>query len=242
MLIKSPAIVLGSVKYGDSSIILRTFTREAGLRSFIAGGLQSKKGPLRPALVQPLSQLNLIYYDRSKGELKRLKDASVFRSYQHLFYDPVKSSLAMFLAEVLSHVLHEEEPDPELFDFISESLLALDGLTAGIGNFHLAFLMRLTFYLGFKPEEPPVKPRYFDLLNGVYSGFEPPHFHFLNAEMTPFWLELQALSMNELVNFKPGRVVREKLLHALIEYYRLHVNDFGKLKSLDIVKTLLSQG
>lgn len=241
MLIKSPAIVLGSVKYGDSSIILKTYTRECGAKSFIAGGLQNKKGVLRPALVQPLSQLSLVFYEKSKGGgLKRIKEASVHHAYNHLFFDPVKSSLAMFLAEVLSHVLHEEEPEPQLFDFISESLMILDGSEAGIGNFHLAFLVQLTGHLGFKPEEATANSDYFDLLNGVYTSFEPPHFHFLDTVVTPYWKQLQNLKLDELSNLKLNREYREKLLTAVLEYYRLHIKDFGKLRSLEVVKTLLS--
>ncbi len=240
MLTKSPAIVLGSVKYGDSSIIVKTYTREGGIKSFIAGGLQTKKGPLRPALVQPLSQLWVVYYDKSKGELKRLKEASVDRPYENLFYDPVKSSMAMFLAEVLSHVLHEEEANPSLYDFISESLLVMDETGSGIGNFHLVFLMQLSAYLGFKPEAATGSPKYFDLLNGVYVGQEPPHYHFLDLQITPFWQQMQNLHWENLSDLKLNRSAREKLLTALIEYYRLHIKDFGKLKSLDVVKTLLS--
>ncbi len=241
MLVKSPAIILGSVKYGDSSIILKTYTRESGAKSFIAGGLQNKKGVLRPALVQPLSQLNLVYYEKSKGGgLKRIKEASVYQAYNQLFFDPVKISLAMFLAEVLSHVLHEEEPEPQLFDFISESLMLLDELEAGIGNFHVAFLVNLTGHLGFKPEEPAGSSDYFDLLNGVYTSFEPPHFHFLDPAVTTQWKLLQNLKLDQLSTLKLSRESREKLLTAVLEYYRLHIKDFGKLRSLEVVKTLLS--
>ncbi len=241
MLVKSPAIILGSVKYGDSSIILKTYTRESGAKSFIAGGLQNKKGVLRPALVQPLSQLNLVYYEKSKGGgLKRIKEASVYQAYNQLFFDPVKISLAMFLAEVLSHVLHEEEPEPQLFDFISESLMLLDELEAGIGNFHVAFLVNLTGHLGFKPEEPAGSSDYFDLLNGVYTSFEPPHFHFLDPAGTTQWKLLQNLKLDQLSTLKLSRESREKLLTAVLEYYRLHIKDFGKLRSLEVVKTLLS--
>ena len=241
MLVKSPAIILGSVKYGDSSIILKTYTRESGAKSFIAGGLQNKKGVLRPALVQPLSQLNLVYYEKSKGGgLKRIKEASVYQAYNQLFFDPVKSSLAMFLAEVLSHVLHEEEPEPQLFDFISELLMLLDGLEAGIGNFHVAFLVNLTGHLGFKPEEPSGNSDYFDLLNGVYTSFEPPHFHFLDPTVTTQWKQLQNLKLDQLSTLKLSRESREKLLTAVLEYYRLHIKDFGQLRSLEVVKTLLS--
>lgn len=240
MLLKSPAIVLGSVKYGDSSIILKTYTRETGLKSFIAGGLQKKNGVLRPALIQPLSQLNLVFYEKGKGDLRRLKEASVGEAYSNLFYDPVKSSMAMFLAEVLGHVLQEEEANHELYDFLSASLLHLDELGSGIGNFHLSFLMFLTAYLGFRPERVQDGAKYFDLLNGVYTHIAPTHFHFLEPTVTKYWQELQNLKMENLDSLKLNKQMRESLLNALLEYYRLHINDFGKLKSLDIVKTLLS--
>jgi DNA repair protein RecO (recombination protein O) len=241
MLVKSPAIVLGSVKYGDSSIILKTYTRELGLKSFIAGGVPNKKGVIKPSFVQPLSQLSLVFYEKSKGgTLKRIKEASVYQPYNHLFYNPVKSTVALFLAEVLSHVLQEEEPEPSLFDFIADALMVLDELNEGLGNFHLAFLFKLTNYLGFKPESVTGESHYFDLLNGVYTSYEPPHYHFLDTEVTPHWKKLQALEMDTLDQLKPGKALREKLLTALLEYYRLHSKDFGKLRSLEVVKTILS--
>lgn len=239
MLAKTPAIVLGSVKYGDNSLILKAYTREAGLLSFIGGGLHSKTGVLRPAIVQTLSQLHLVYYSKSKGDLKRIKEASVSESYAHLHFDPVKSSLAMFLAEVLAHVLHEEEANYSLFDFLSTSLLELDAMEKGLGSFHLLFLYRLTHHLGFAPEVPGAGV-YFDLMNGVYETHGPVHPHYLAPEETQLWKNLHGLAKAGEQTNPLARKARESLLTALLEYYRLHLKDFGTLRSLKILKELLS--
>ncbi len=240
MLQKSPALVLSCVKYGDSSVIVKAYTREQGLKSFISGGLQTKKGPLRPALIQPLSQLQLVYYDKGKSELKRIKEASVYQAYDSIFYNPIKSGLAMFLAEFLSHVLKEEETNFQLFDFLSKSILYLDVLEEGLGNFHLYFMMELSYHLGFRPEPAKEGATYFDLQNGIYSTSEPPHLHFIKAENIENWKALQGLTHENLAHFKMSKQSREILLKEVLEYYRLHLNDFGNLRSLDVLKTLFS--
>ncbi len=237
-MLKTEAIVLGSVKYGDNSIILRTYTREKGLKSFIAGGLHSKKGPLRPALVQPLSLLEIVFYDQSKGELKRLKEASVAHPYRSVYFNPVKSSLAMFLGEMLSHVLKEEEANEPMFQFLFDALVDLDQRQEGLGNFHLVLLYRLCAYLGFAPEPPPPDAEFFDLLNGVYVAYEPPHFHFLRQHETGLWQQLHHFSRGDQDQLKLNGVDRSKLLDALVDYYRLHLTDFGELRSLPILKEL----
>ncbi len=240
MLVKTEAVVLGAIKYGDSSIILRTYSKYKGLISFIAGGLRSRKGPLRPAMVQVLSVLQLVYYDNSKGELKRVKEASVEEPLQEIFYDPVKSSLAMFLAEILQHVLQEEAPNEDLYSFIHTSVYTLDSITEGSDSFHLKFLYRLAGYLGFRPESPPADPRYFDLLNGVYSTTEPPHANCLYGAALVHWLKLGEESKKITEKSSLNKEQRKQTLDSLILYYRLHVKDFGKLRSLEILSEILN--
>ena len=240
MLVKTEAVVLGAVKYGDSSIILRTYSNEHGLISFIAGGLRSRKGPLRPSMVQVLSVLQLVYYDHSRGELKRIKEASVAEPLQEIFYDPVKSSLAMFLAEILQHVLQEEEPNHELYRFIRTAVYTLDTMSEGLESFHLKILYRLTGYLGFQPETPPVQTQFFDLLNGVYPAAEPAHANFLNGTALAQWLQLAKESKKITEKSSLNKEQRRQTLDSLILYYRLHVKDFGKLKSLEILSEILS--
>lgn len=240
MLVKTEAIVLGAVKYGDSSVILRTYSEEYGLLSFIAGGVRSKKGPVKASMTQVLSVVQLVYYSKAKGQLKRIKEASVPQPLQEVFYHPVKSSLAMFLAEILQHVIHEEEANQTLYRYLRRAIYELDELTEGLGSFHLKFLYRLTSYLGFQPEDPLASRPYFDLLNGVYSKVEPMHAHYLNGTALLQWLNLHEVSSSFEGKAPFDLEQRRQLLDNLILYYRLHVKDFGKLRSLEILTEVLS--
>ncbi len=240
MLAKTRALILGSVKYGDNSLIVKAYTQETGIKSFIVGSIHSKKGVLKPAMVQALSQLDLVYYAKGKGELKRIKEASMTHHYSELWFDPVKSSLAMFLAEILAHVLKEEETNPGLFDFISEAFIELDTLNEGIGNFHLFFLLRLTGFLGFAPQMPLSGQEYFDLQSGVYSSSNLEHYHYLNKDETKLWLQMQEAEKANSLKMGLTKAGRSRLLEFMLSYYRLHITDFGQLRSLQVLKTLLS--
>lgn len=240
MLAKTPALVLGAVKYGDSSVILKTYTREEGIKSFMVGGVRSKKGPLKPAMTQVLGQLNLVYYQKGKGELRRIKEASMAHHYKELWFDPVKSSLAMFLAEILSHVLKEEEPNSNLYDFLVGTIAELDEMEQGVGNFHLFFLLRLSAFLGFFPQSPVDGEVYFDLQNGVFSTSHIAHYHFLSKEETALWQKMQRAEESHSLAMGISKKERGQLLEFVLTYYRLHVTDFGQLRSLEVLKALLS--
>lgn len=239
MLAKSLAIVLGAVKYGDSSVILKTYSRNFGLISFIAGGVRGKKGGMKSAMILPLNQGELVFYEKAKGSLKRLKEFSIPRLYSEMYFHPVKNCLAMFLAEVLSHVLKEEEADPQLFDFISESLFQLDSQQSELANFHLHFLLKLSGNLGFQAEISGDDKAYFDLQNGIYLTTEPHHPYFLKDKLLQNWkqLTLSVESGNSIDRYSGKE--RAELLEALLTYYRLHINDFGELKSLEVLQTIL---
>ncbi len=241
MLDKTEAIVLGSVKYGDSSLILKCYTPQQGLISFIAGGARSKKGPVKLSMVQPLSQLEIVYYDRSKGELKRIKEAGMLCNYQSILYDPVKNCLVLFMAEVLRHILHEGETNPALFDFLKKALIWLDKKDSPPANFHLLTLYHMTSYLGFEPEEAREKIPlpYFDLMNGSYSKFDPGHTHVISGHLLEHWRLLSQLEFEKLKDYKPGSKTRAALLDEILIYYRLHVKDFGELRSLEVIRSVL---
>lgn len=240
MLIKTPLIVLGNVKYGDNSIILKTYSRESGLVGIIAGGVRSKKGVVKPSMIQPLSQLDTVYYERSKGDLKRLKEASVRYNYEEVFYDPVKNCIALFLAEVLTHLIHEEEPNPELYEFLERSFCELDLEQDDIANFHLKFLYNLTAYAGIAPDNSYIDRPFFDLMEGYFCLEEPIHSHYLHGEELQAWKVLSAAAGSENSKLPLGNAARRTLLRSVLEYYRLHIKDFGELRSIDVLQEVLS--
>ncbi len=238
MLAKSRAIVLSALKYGDSSLILRTYTETHGVMSFIAGGYgPKKKGPVKPSMALPLVQLNLVYYEKGKGSLKRIKEAAFYGApYAEVGIHPVKNCMALFLAELLAHVLHEEEANPALFSFLSTQLRALDEATH-YANLHLHFCFGLTAYLGFAPTQNSGPASYFDLVDGTPSLHEPAHTHYITAQVWEDWQKVQSQGENTTLKLSSER--RNRLLDALLLYYRHHVKDFGTLKSVEVIQSVL---
>ncbi len=239
MLQKTELLILRTIRYGDSSLILKTYSQEQGVLSLIASVSKKSKSNLKPSLLQPLNWLESVYYSKSKGDLKRLKEVRVTYHYQSLPYEPVKSCLALFLAEILQHSLQEEEPQTGLYDFLKTSLQQLDQTSHPVGNFHLGFLLALSRYLGFAPQKAGQEPLYFDLLEGQYTGIQPHHGHFIGQPELAYWQDLQELPLEECHQLKMPATLRAQLLQHLLAFYRLHVHDFGKLKSLEILQQVL---
>ncbi|QNR25969.1 DNA repair protein RecO [Croceimicrobium hydrocarbonivorans] len=234
-------IVLSSVPYGESRIILNLLTPDLGTIGLIATLSKKGKSGLKKAHFQNLQILEIQHAERNKGELKRLQDARILYPYQQLYFDPVLSCMALFLAEFLYKVLREEEGHPELYRFVRKALIQLDSAETGLANFHLAFLMELSAHLGLRPQLEEGTARYFDLLNSQLSIQPPDHAHFIEEDELQIWRELQAKGMEnyEELNIK-GSAIRRKALASLIDYYRLHLHDFGDLKSLAVLREVLA--
>lgn len=236
MLAKTQAILLSALRYGDSSLILKTYTAK-GIQSFIVSS-KGKKGPFKSSMAVSLSQLSLVYYANGKGTLKRIKESEFTVQYSSLGSHPVKNCIALFLAELLAHVLQEEEENEELFEFISAGVQNLDESTT-YANHHLIFCLRLTRLLGFAPQVQNTQHPYFDLINGVSAATEPVHTHYVHAQVWQDWLMLQNNDAATAMQVKLNQTRRAKLLDAILLYYRHHVKDFGVLKSVEVIQAVL---
>ena len=145
MQVTTKAIVLTSLKYGDTSLIVKVFTASDGLKSYLLKGvLSSKKGKLKTAYFQPLSQLELVANHKNKGTLESIREVKVNYHYQTLHTDISKNAMTLFLAEVLSNSVHEEEKNESLFEFLEASFQWFDAHDS-ISNFHIYFL--ISFWL-----------------------------------------------------------------------------------------------
>ncbi len=168
MQVSTKAIILTSLKYGDTSLIVKAFTLSDGLKSYLLKGvLSSKKGKLKAAYFQPLTQLELVANHRNKGTLESIREAKVNYHYQTLHTQVLKNALTLFLAEVLSNAIYEEEVNIPLFNYVETTLQWLD-IHDEMANFHLYFLVVLTKYLGFYPDTQNQDAGYFDLLEGEF--------------------------------------------------------------------------
>ena len=239
MLATTEGIVLHYIKYGESSVIATIYTREFGRQSFIINAARSKKSKNKASMLQPLFLVDLVTYQKQTREIQRIKEIKSSQTYQNIPFEITKSTQAIFLAEMLYKTINEEESNPEMFEFIQNALLYFDLMEKGTANFHLWFLLRLTEYLGFLPDTSKVGfEGWFDLQKGAVVPFEPSHPLFINKEATSRFIELSTLKINELSEFKITRNIRDVLLFQLVEYYQLHFNNLGEIKSLKVLKEL----
>ncbi len=169
MLIKTKAIVLTSIKYGEADLIVKCLTEE-GVKSYMIRSIfRSRSKKLKIGYFQALSQLDISAYHNKQGNLNKMTEASVSYLYQSLATNIYKQSIALFLAEVLAYALKEEEQNQVQFDFIESSLKWLDQHDS-FANFHLVFMIQLTKYLGFYPEVENNGAAYFDLEEGIFTN------------------------------------------------------------------------
>lgn len=241
MLTATEGIVLHFIKYGESSVIATVFTREFGRQSYILNASRSRKSPNKASLLQPLFLVDIVAYQKNNRDIQRIKEIKINQVYQNIPFDITKSTQAIFLAEILYKTLHEQEGYDELFDFIKHVLLYFDLMEEGWSNFHLYFLFRLTEYLGFMPDLSEVGfEGWLDLRKGAIVPFEPSHPFFAHKEATGHLMKLAVLKIDELGHLKISRDMRDYLLSVLLDYYQLHFEGLGEVKSLKVLQELFS--
>ena len=238
MLIKTRGIVLSFLKYRETSIIARIYTERRGVQNYIVNGVRKAKPPGRIALFQPLTLVELVaYVPRQGSDLTRLSEFRCAEPYRTLPYEMRKSSVALFLSEVLSKSVREEEENEPLFRFLHDSILAFDEQSVGIENFALLFLLHLASYLGFGVHTGAELMDQIVLAGtavgpGQGSGIA-------TVRLREFEQYFDELLHTPAAVTIPNGQVRRELLTVLIRYYQLHVEGLGEVKSLDILSEVL---
>lgn len=237
MLEKTRGIFLHSVKYSETSLITSIYTEAFGRQSFLIKGARTKKSTVKAAIFQPLYLLDLEIYFHPGKEIHWIKNARVTNPYQTIPFDVRKSSQAIFLAEILNRCIREEEPNPELFDFIFHALAYLDLAESGVSNFHIWFLFRLTQFLGIFPNaDDAATGTFFDLQKAQFVFREPMHGQFADKRITALFSQLFSIDLNSLgkLNYTPSD--RNALLEMLLNFYRVHFDHLAEIKSLEVLK------
>ncbi len=239
MQLTTKAIVLSALKYGDTSLIVKAFTASDGLKSYLLKGvLSSKKGNLKAAYFQPLTQLEIVANHRNKGTLETLREAKVSYHYQTLYADMAKNAMTLFLAELLQNSIREEEPNEALFQFLEASLQWLD-MHKDIANFHLFFMLSLTRFLGFYPDVYQIERPYFDLLEGEFTAYESLN-PMLKGENIYYFKTFLGINFDTIHTVKMKKANRQELLKSLILYFELHLQGFRKPKSLAVLNEVFN--
>ncbi len=239
MQVTTKAIVLSSLKYGDTSLIVRAFTASDGLKSYLLKGVMgSKKGKLKPAYFLPLMQLEIVANHKNKGTLESIKEVKVALPYKTLHTDIVKNSIVLFLAEMLGNSIHEEEQDESLFNYLEYALLWLDEHPPN-PNFHLLFLLNLTKYLGFYPDTSFQSLPFFDLQEGNFCK-TPSLNPLIQNEVLANFKNFLGTNFDALQTIQLTKSNRRELLKIVILYFQLHVHGFREPKSLAVLNAVFN--
>ncbi|MEN1784138.1 MAG: DNA repair protein RecO [Bacteroidota bacterium] len=237
MQVTTKALVLSSLKYGDTSLIVRAFTLSDGPKGYLLKGvLTSRKGKLRPALFQPLTQLELVAQHRNKGTLESIKEAKVLYHYQTLHSDIVKNSIVLFLAEMLSITLQEGDADPNLYAFLEYALHWLDH-HEHTAHFPIFFLLQLTQYLGFFPDISNKELPYFDLQEACFVN-TPTLNPMLEGNVLHTFKLFLGINFDDLKSIETNKQHRQELLQKVLLYFELHLHGYRKPKSLAVLNTV----
>jgi len=239
MLHKTRGIVFKTTDYGESSVIVQIFTEKFGLQSYIINGVKKPRAKISRNMLQPLHLLDLVVYHKSTGQVQRISELRNSPVLQSIPYNVIKSSIVLFLNEVLYKAVKQQSAEENLFDFIFNAIEWLDNQTEGLANFHLLFLTRLTRYLGFYPDQAS-NADYFDMKNGVFSKYKPEGFSYLSPPHTQNFYSLLQCSFENLGLLKFGNDERRYLVQKLLEYYALHIESFGNIRSHEILEEVLS--
>ncbi len=238
------AVILRTVKYGETSLIVSAYTELYGLQSYIVQGVRisSKKGAGKANYFQPGSMLELIVYHHDLKNLQRIKEFKWSYLYEQVFADVIKNCVLLYMMELLQKCVKQPENNPDLFYFIEDALMELDRASNSVtANFPLYFALHLTNFFGFQLNtEEADKYSILDLQEGNFVASYPQHVYYVDGKTAELIRELlKAMQPHELTEIPMNYLQRRQLLETLETYYALHISEFGKLKTLPVLQQIM---
>nr|WP_317631448.1 DNA repair protein RecO [uncultured Flavobacterium sp.] len=237
MIILTKAIVISALKYNEKSLIVKCYTQAVGVKTyFVPSAYSSKKSQQKIAYFQPLTLLEIVSDHKNKGNLEHFKEVRLDVTYHSISIDIIKSTIVLFLSEILYATLKEEEANDNLYQFLKTALLWLDA-NDGVANFHLIFMVELSKYLGIFPDNSDDQLPLFDVKEGVFVSMS--SLTCLNEYETLLFKNLLKLRFDSDKNIFNASE-RQILLKTLVDYYSYHFDGFRKPQSLDVLKEVFN--
>lgn len=241
MLHKIRGIVLKTTLYSESSVIVQIFTDKFGIQSYLINGVKKPKAKIPMNVLQPLHLLDMVVYHKINTQIQRVAEARPSPVFRSIPYDIVKNTIVQFLNEVLYKSIRQQHADENLFDFIFSAISWFDEADDGNVNFHLAFLLKLSRFLGFAPRSASRKDqKYFDLQEGDFTSLMPLHPYFIDKVDADYFLLLFTTSFEKINEIKIDNKTRRLILDKILVYYTLHTASFGQIKSHQILEDVIS--
>ena len=253
MLHSTKGIVFHTIKYSETSVIVKIYTELFGIRSYLIKGIRSAKSKTRPGLFQAMTLLDLVVYHKENQSLQSVKEVRLAIPFKTIPFDIRKSSVALFINELVYKAIREEEANPDLFDFLWQTCLRLDATEDSVSDFHLLFAFRLMHYLGIFPQNNYSSSLHvFNLREGIFQGSYPGHTDYLEGENSRLLHHLleETTSNSEMAKWRnseiphpesriPNPESRNRILEIILRYYQLHLPGFRGMQSHHILHDVL---
>ncbi|MCX2450631.1 DNA repair protein RecO [Pedobacter sp. PLR] len=241
MLHKTRGIVLKTTLYSESSVVVQMFTEKFGMQSYLINGVKKPRAKIRMNMLQPLHLVDMVVYHKVNSSIQRVSELRPSPIFRNIPYDILKSTMAMFLNEVLYKSIRQQMTDEYLFDFIFNAVCWFDESQGSNVNFHLAFLLKLSRYLGFAPSTKTKSDQsYFDLQEGEFKSLPPVHPYFIDKDDAALFISLYILPFEKIIEIKLDNKTRRRILDKILIYYTLHTASFGEIRSHQVLEDILS--
>ena len=239
MQIKTLGIILQNVKLGDKKVISKIYTLHSGLQSFVIHFGTSSKSKIRPAHLQPLNLVELEIISKEKNEVNGVSEIRIAKPYMEIHTQVIKSCVAGFINELLVKTLKESEANEEMFRFVFEKLCLLDETRDNLSGWPLYFMLNMTSYLGFMPNNNYSENNFFfNLMDGRFEKVPPVHMNYFDRNDSLFFYQL-IKNYDNFLHSPPSANERAVMLQLLIQYYSFHVPGFSEFKSLPVLQATL---
>lgn len=241
MLHKTRGIVLKTTLYSESSVVVQIFTEKFGIQSYMINGVKKPRARISMNMLQPLHLVDMIVYHKANTGIQRVSELRPSPVFSTIPYDIIKSTMVIFLNEVLYKSIRQQTTDDNLFQFVFNAVCWLDEHQVANVNFHLSFLLKLSRFLGFAPSTQTKSDQsYFDLQEGEFKSNTPVHPHFLEKQEAMLFILLFTTSFEKISEIKMDNRVRRSILDKILIYYTLHTASFGEIKSHQVLEDVLS--
>lgn len=250
MLAKSQIVVLHTIKHGDTGIVVQCYSSTAGRTALYFRGSSKKMN--NASLLHKLNILDVVAYSSSSGSMPTIREVTAPFNLSTLRSDIYKSSIAIFISELLGKTVREAEANPHLYSFISSSIQILEHTTDGVANFHIHFLTQLCKMLGFMPmDNYSSSAPIFDM---AAAKFIPEPFGIAPYGSQPVG-KLESMLLHTLMNTPSTNLgnlscngqqlrisgeLRLSYAKRMIEYISHHIGNTIEMKSLDILHQIFA--
>lgn len=237
---KTSGIVTKTIQYGETSVISSIYTELFGMQQYMVKGVRSsgKKKMAKANYFQPGAILDLIVYHNPTKDLQYIADYQWKHLYKNVFFDVVKNAVATYCVETMQLYLNEPEQNTDLYMSLEHLFCLLDQCEERTtANLPIHFTLYLLQQLGFQFQGTAVDGEVLNLKDGQFSTVLPEHGYYLQGENAA---RIYHLGLSEWMDVKMNGKVRNELLKALQVYMQLHISEYKKIKSLDILQTIIS--